>query len=202
MKRVALLIVGGVLWASCAGRGVICGSERIVESSRSSKPEWVMKKVEHSKGRMMFVGARTEAISFEDARTDARMDAVKAIAQLARNEMYADYERARNEMGIPEDNSDVGRVIREAVIAFSETVVKGAKEEEFYWERIEKRLCNPDRLKYYYNFWILLSIPESEFDNAKLGIIEKQIKEAKERNNREALEFLERVREKVLEKRE
>jgi len=201
MKRLLAGLIGLIV-VSCAGAKVKkeIGEREIVERSDDKKPEWVLKKVPKPKeGKIFFRGSRTRAVAYEDGITDARMDAIKGISQLAQTEMFATYERARKELGIPEDDKDVGRVINDGMIAFSETIVKGVVEEEIYWEKYKE--YEAGKVGYFYDVYMLVSISERDFRATAESIIEKQLKKAREEKNKKAEDFLNQMREEIRQKR-
>ncbi len=201
MRRV-LVGVMGLVFISCAGAKVKkeIGEREIVERSDDKKPEWILKKVPKPKeGKIFFRGSRTRAVAYEDGMTDARMDAIKGISQMAQTEMFATYERARKELGIHQDDKDVGRVINDGMIAFSETIVKGIVEEEVYWEKYKE--YEGGKVGYFYDVFMLVSISESDFRSAAESIIENQLKKAREEKNKKAEDFLNQMREEIKKKR-
>lgn len=201
MKRLLAMVIGMCV-LSCAGAQVKkeVGEREIVEKSDDKKPEWVLKKVPKSReGKIFFRGSRTRAVAYEDGVTDSRMDAIKGISQMAQTEMSALYEKARKELGIPADDKDVGRVINDGMIAFSQTIVKGIVEEEIYWEKYKE--YEGDRVGYFYDVYILVSISERDFRAAAESIVESQLKKAREEKNRKAEEFLNQMREEINKRR-
>lgn len=201
MRKLLIGIIG-LVFISCAGAKVPkeIGEREIIERSDDKKPEWIMKKVPKPKeGKIFFRGSRTRTVAYEDGVTDARMDAIKGISQMAQTEMFSTYEKARKELGIPQDDKDVGRVINDGMIAFSETVVKGIVEEEIYWEKYKE--YEGGKVGYFFDVYMLVSISESDFRSAAESIIENQLKKARQEKNKKAEEFLNQMREDIRLKR-
>jgi len=190
-----------ILLFACAGPQVKSEGEReVVERSDDAKPKWVTKKVPKPEaGKIFFRGARTRSTTYEDGMTDARMDAIKGIAQMAQTELYSDYEKARAEFGAPKDDKDIGTVIKEGINAFSETVVNGVIEEDTYYEKYKEYASG--KVSYFYDVYLLVSISDKAFKDAANSILEKQKEKARAEKNTKAEDFLDKMRDRIEKKR-
>ncbi|MFQ6104628.1 MAG: hypothetical protein ACE5OP_10090 [Candidatus Glassbacteria bacterium] len=149
-------------------------------------------------GVMYFRGLKTGAVSLEAALTDARMHATRQVAEMVQTKANVDYENARVEYGLARDDSDIGNVIRDGIIMLSDAVVQGIKEKESYWEKVQE--VTHDGVRYFYNFYMLVSLSEEDYKRIALEVIERQKEEARARNNTKAEEFLDKFRQEIQER--
>jgi len=194
---VVLLIV--MLLAGCAGtKRYKIGEEWLVESS-GGKPGWLTEIPATKDGIMYFRGVKTQASNLDGGLTDAREHAARQVAEMVESEVHIDYERARVEYGIPKDDEDIGSVINDLMIAFTDAMVQGVKEKESYWDR--KGQQGASGISYLYDVYTLVSLSEDDYKRIANNVFEKALEKAKAEKNKKAEKLLEGFREEVMERR-
>jgi len=76
---------------------------------------------------------------------------------------------------------------------------EGVKEKESYWEKVEE--ATSAGVRYFYNFYTLVSLSEDDYKRIAVDVIERQKEEAREKNNEKAERFLDKFKEEVLERK-
>ncbi|PNU18652.1 hypothetical protein C2E25_16520 [Geothermobacter hydrogeniphilus] len=179
-----------LLWG-CAGQKQLPGSETVVETSGGDRPDWVTEVPEDEDGLMFFRGFKTKAVTLEGGLTDARENASRQIIEMIEQRGMADYSNVRVERGIPESDADIGSVINDGLKILSDNVVRGIKERETYFEKVE--VFTGSGLKYYYNVFSLVAIPENEYRVAMQRAVDTLKVRAREQNNAKAEAFLDEM---------
>jgi len=192
-----LLLYTILLLVSCATPEILKFGERKVIDTSGKKPDWVVHIPKPSNGKIYFSGSRTRGVTFEDSRTDARMSAIAQISDQAKTEFRHYYERARTEEGLPMDDKDIGFVLNDGMIAVSEVVVSGVREEDTYYEKYQEKTATG--ISYFFDFYMLVSVPEENFERAQIETISKLQKKAREKKNEKAEKLLERMRKEIRE---
>jgi len=170
------------------------GERKIIETS-GKKPNWVVHILKPDKGKIYFTGSRTRGVTFEDSRTDARMMAIAQVSDQAKTEFKHRYERARTEEGLPADDEDIGFVLNDGIIAVSEVVVSGVREEDAYYEKYKEKTATG--ISYFYDLYMLVSMPDENFERAQIETVNKLQKKAREKKNEKAERLLERMRREI-----
>ncbi len=201
MKKVLILLI---LLLVSIGLIVGCGKKQIIGhrelvSKSSSTPDWITVIPKAKKGMMFFRGIKTGAVSLDGGQTDARMHAARQVAEMVETKANVDYENARLEYGIPMDDKDVGTVIRDGLIMLSDAMVQGVKEKELYYEEISE--VTPGRLAHFYNCYILVTISEQDYRRIASQVIDRQKAKARAMKNKKAEEFLDKMKERVMQTR-
>ena len=189
-----LFLVSVGLVMGCAPRLPI-GHHETVETS-GSKPDWITEIPKAKKGMMYFRGMRTGAPTLDGGLTDARMHASRQVAEMVETKANVDYQNARVEYGIPMDNKDIGTVIKDGLIMLSNAFVQGVKEKKFYYEKVEEVV--PAGVTYFYNCYILMAISEQDYRIIASQVIDRQKAKARAMKNKKAEEFLDKMRERVM----
>jgi hypothetical protein len=190
-----LLLVSVSILVGCPQRAPI-GRETRVETS-GSRADWITVIPKAAKGMMYFRGMKTRAVSLDGGLTDARMHAARQVAEMVETKANVDYENARVEYGIPQDDQDVGSVIRDGLIMLSEAMLQGVKEKELYYEKIEK--IAPEGVTYFYNCYVLVTISEEDYRRIAFQVIDQQKAQARAMKNKKAEDFLDKMRDRVVE---
>ncbi|HEY4715726.1 MAG TPA: hypothetical protein VII00_01320 [bacterium] len=199
MKKIILLFLvffSGIILSFCAHNKPV-GSQTILEKS-GSRPSWITEIPESKKGIMFFRGLKTNAATLDGGINDARHHALQQIAEMVSTEVNVDYERARVEYGIPKDDKDIGSVVRDAVIALSQQVVKGAREKESYYEKIEE--ITAGGVHVFFNVYMLVHLSEEDLKRTANEVIEKEKGKARDKKNKKAEDFLENMRKDIIER--
>ena len=201
MKKVLILLILFLvsigLIVGCAGRPRI-GHQEVVYRS-SSKPDWITVVPKAKKGMMFFRGMKSRAPNLEGGETDARMHAARQVAEMVETKANIDYENARLEYGIPRDDKDIGTVIRDGLIMLSDAMIQGVKTKEIYYEKLEEVV--PEGVTYFYNYFVLITISEQDYRMIASQVIDRQKAKARAMKNKKAEEFLDKMRERVMQTR-
>ena len=201
MKKVLILLilflVSVGLIVGCAGRPRI-GTQKVVERS-GSRPDWITKIPKAKKGMMFFRGIKTRAPNLDGGLTDSRMHAARQVAEMVETKANVDYENARLEYGVPRDDKDIGTVIRDGLIMLSDAMIQGVKEKELYYEKVEEVV--PEGVTYFYSCYILMTISEQDYRRIASQVIDRQKAKARAMKNKKAEEFLDKMRERVMQTR-
>jgi len=172
-----------VLFTFCAcGAGQVVqavGEENVVEVSRKEKPIWLSQPF-CPKGAVCARGSRTRAAALEHARTDAHYDAVKDFARRLESKAKALFSSARDEGRIPElgESPEIDNAIKEFFAAASRLRIQNVKEEDFWWKKV-KSFGEDQRIHYYFDYEILLSIPETTWRAKVKELIDRQKNKAR-----------------------
>jgi hypothetical protein len=189
VKVVGMVAVLGLMF-SCAAKKPI-GTQTLI-SKKGDCGDWIYNIPKTKDGIAFFRGAKTGAVSEEGGLNDARMHAAQQVAEMVKTEANVDYERARVEYGIPKEDEDVGSVVRDAFIALSDAIVQGVKEVKSCVERYEE--VTHEGVRYFFNVYTLVSISEEDYKRIAARVLEKEKEKARERNNKKAEEFLDKMR--------
>ncbi len=201
MKKVLilliLLLVSIGLIVGCAKRLPI-GHQKVVETS-GSQPDWITVIPKAKKGMMFFRGIKTRAPNLDGGLTDSRMHAARQVAEMVETKANVDYENARLEYGVPRDDKDIGTVIRDGLIMLSDAMIQGVKEKELFYEKVEEVV--PEGVTYFYSCYILMTISEQDYRRIASQVIDRQKAKARAMKNKKAEEFLDKMRERVMQTR-
>jgi hypothetical protein len=193
MQKVAtVLTVMAFVVIGCGGKQKVVtnlNNEVVVETSKE-KPGWVdnpqdekLKKEEKERKVAFFQGVVTKTHYLEDANSDARADAMEAVALTCQEEIQYVMEKARTSLS----EEEVGRLIKEAQRIISDVLVKELTLEDFYYEKRK----NVDEDQVYFRYWALYSVPKGELKKAAETTIEKQ---RQQQATEEAKKFLDEVK--------
>jgi hypothetical protein len=199
MKHVRLLLMIGIV----AGFAIGCASaptaptagQRTVIKESGKTPDWVTHVPAEENGMLYFRGYRTRALAYEDGLTDARMDAMRNIAERVQTVVHTSYEKARVEYGIPKDDQDAGRDLEDGIIAQAKAAVTGAKEKDAWWQEYTE--TSPGRVSYFYDVAILMELSKADFERSLANTLEGAEQKAKDAKNQKAAEVLERMRQDI-----
>ena len=169
------------------------GLREVIERMPEKKPGWIVHLPSPKNGRVYVIGTRTRGTTMEDARYDAYQMALRNAAVLAQDKIKSIFERARTEMGIPEDDKDIGFVLNDMMRAVSKVKIEGAKEEDAYYEKYKE--MTKSGISYFYDFYVLVSVPSESIDRAAFSAIERE--QRREDLNQRAAKLLEEMRKNI-----
>jgi hypothetical protein len=192
-----LLLVSVGLIVGCAKKQVI-GRQTLVYKS-SSTPDWITIIPKVKKEMMFFRGIKTGAPRLDGGETDARMAASRQVAEMVQTKANIDYENARVEYGIPKDDKDIGTVIRDGLIMLSDAMVQGLKTKELYYEKWEEIV--PAGVTNFYNCYVLMTLSQEDYRTIAAQVIDRQKAQARAVKNKKAEEFLDKMKERVMQTR-
>jgi hypothetical protein len=194
MRRsvIILVIVGiAVSFMACGSKPPEMGEQFIVERVPEDAPRWRTRPPVERDGKQFFVGVKTHASSLEAGNTDARQNAIQKVVEYIGGTGMVDYTKARVEAGLT-DEGDAGNYVEDGYRFLAESIAQGVREDETYYERVKE--WNLDGWHYFYNYYVLISIPEDALQRSALAAFQAQADEARERNDAKAEAFAERLR--------
>ncbi|MCG2676858.1 DUF4384 domain-containing protein [bacterium] len=146
-------IVTGILFIS-----LISGCASTKRKPVTKKPPWVTGEL----GKYEFRGLATGKRTREGAEHDAFSNGVRQIMESIGIRVASEYESKRREKG------DLFEIeVKSRLKAKSRAVLSGVRLKETYW--IEKEEIIQGIKKYFYDAWVLIEIPEEEYEKAKRG---------------------------------
>ena len=193
MRRsiLTIVIVGiAMSLSACGSKLPEMGEQFIVERVPDSAPRWRTRPPVERDGKQFFVGVKTHASSLEAGNTDARQNAVQKVVEYIGGTGMVDYTKARVESGLT-DEGDAGNYVEDGYRFLAESIAQGVREDETYYERV--REWNLDGWHYFYNYYVLISIPDDAIVRSAQQAFARQAEEARERNDAKAAAFAERL---------
>ena len=158
----------------------------LVYPSEKPRPQWSMQiGVEDVPGKLAFVGSAQKSSDEQAARREAEEDALKAFARYcgvdARFEEQMVTAQQTNDRGIivsVRSGTDVSKLE-------SEISTRGASIEKRYFEKYATKGARREPSTSYFNMWILLTVPQSEYRR----IVQKKEEAEKEKEFRTVTEY-------------
>lgn len=124
----------------------------------TKKPPWVTGEL----SKYEFRGIATNKRTREGAEHDAFSNGVRQIMESIGIRVASEYESKRREKG------DLFEIeVKSRLRAKSRAVLSGVRLKETYW--VEKEEIIEGVRKYFYDAWVLVGIPEEEYERAKRG---------------------------------
>ncbi len=185
----SLLIVSFALTPmfACGSKGPKpTGEEKVVETSRPDKAEW-MGKPTCPEGRVCAQGSRTHSKKLEHGKTDAHHAALKQFANDLQTKVKSLYEAGRQEDG--GDSGVLTEAYKELYAAASKLNISNVKLEDFWWRKL-KVLEGDQEYHYYYDYFILVSISEASWKKQVQALIDAAKKKAGEANQQELVDAM------------
>jgi hypothetical protein len=183
-----------MLFAACATKQPQIGEQFIDERVPDKRPSWITKPPRDSDGKLYFIGVKTRASSLENGNTDSRQHGIQKIVEYIGGTGMVDYTKARVESGVT-DEGLAGNYIEDGYRFLAESIAQGVREDESYYERV--REWRPDGWRYFYNYYVKLSIPEDALERAARMAFDKQAAEARAKNDERAAAFADRLRQQL-----
>ncbi len=199
MKYVRMLLMigiaaGFVMGCASAPAAPTTGQRTVIKQS-GNMPDWVTTPPKEKNGNMYFMGYRTRAIDYEDGVTDARMDALRKVAEMVQTVVHTSYEKARTEYGIPKDDQDAGRDLEDGIIAQAKAAVTGADQTAGWWEEYTE--TDAGRISYFYDVAVLMELSKTNFDKSLDNTFQSAEQKAKDAKNKKAADVLKRMRQDI-----
>jgi hypothetical protein len=199
MKHLKMLLMTGLV----AGLAIGCASapavptagQRTVIKESGNMPDWVTHVPAEKNSMLYFRGYRTRALAYEDGLTDARMDAMRNVAERVQTVVHTSYEKARVEYGIPKDDQDAGRDLEDGIIAQAKAAVTGAKEKDAWWQEYTE--TGDQRVSYFYDVSVLMELSKADFERSLANTLEGAEQKAKDAKNKKAADVLDRMRQDI-----
>lgn len=152
-----LLLLLSLFVVSCIHR---IGKKELIRTIPDKKPYWIDGKVPPN----YYVGIATQKLTLEGAREDAEKDAIKKILEEAGVTVEDEYEKRREESG-----DEFNLVVKSRTRVKAKGNIRDVKGVESYVE--EWRVSNGG-VRYFYNAWVLIKVPEGEVERVREEIKE------------------------------
>jgi len=191
---IVALITGFVI--GCASTPTIPPvGQRTVMKESSKMPDWYTHVPAEKNDILYFRGIKTRALAMEDGLTDARMDAMRNIAERVQTVIHTSYEKARTEYGIPKDDQDAGKNLEDGIVAQAKATLIGVKEKDAWWEEYSE--TGAARVSYFYDVAVLMEFSKSDFDKSLANTLGNAEQKAKDEKNKKAADVLDRMRQDI-----
>ncbi len=187
-KLLALAALAGAL--ACGSKNVAelddapVGTQVIVERSEGDRPDWIMEPPQDEDGYKYFSGGEEGytdyALGFRMAKAEAMQELGESVLGIWSSLLQA------SEVGGKDQIQQYARNFQE--LAVKEISLSGAETEERYYERVAEKTGYG--VEYRYNTFVLLKVPEEEYNLAQVRALEQLRDRAREDNNASAEEFI------------
>jgi hypothetical protein len=176
--------------AACGSKNVAdldeapVGSQVIVERSDGSRPDWILEPPEDDDGFKFFSGGEEGytdyALGFRMAKAEAMQEMGESVLGIWSSLLQA------SSVGGKDEIQQYARNFQE--LAVKEISLSGAETEERYYERVAEKTAYG--VEYRYNTFVLLRVPEQEYNMAQVRALEELKDRAREDDNVDAQEFI------------
>ena len=187
-----ILALGALLGAmGCSGAAKVAeleeapvGTEVVVERSDGSRPDWIVQPPEDDDGLKFFSGGEE---GYTDYAMGLRMAKAEAWQELGESVLgiWSSLLQA-SEVGGKDRIQQYARNFQE--LAVKEISLSGTEVEERYYEKVAVKTTYG--VEYHYNAFVLLSVPEMEYNTAQLRALEQLRDKARRESNTDAEEFI------------
>ncbi len=175
MKQMSLLIASAMLVFLTIG----CAEKQTKPQStfelRQEQCPWCINEP-HMEGDMLyFVGLSKVYAAEQDARNDARKNAIRSVVTYIGAALKVKVEEARVSYGLSSDAIDSVGVMREFEKMLAQSLVSRLKTEKWYMEREETATGKG------YKYFVLAKLPKSSIDNPYKAFAERKKAEAEQK---------------------
>ncbi len=191
---ITALFGAALMLSACGSKPPEIGQQIVVERIPDDRPRWITRTPADEDDRMFFIGVKTHASSLENGNTDARQNAIQKVVEYVGGTGMVDYTKARVEAGLT-DEGQAGNYVEDGYRFLAESVVNGVREEETYFEHVKE--YRSDGWRYFYNYYVKLSITQEDLRRAAAAAFERQAAQARAENNARAEAFANRLREQL-----
>lgn len=185
-----LMLVASFMLAACGPKNYDVGYQEVIERVPDKRPRWIHSRPPDKGDRMFFVGLKTHASSLENGNTDARQNAVQKIVEYVGGTGMVDYTKARVEAGL-KDEGEAGNYVEDGYRFLAKSIVNGVREEETYYEHVKEK--GTDRWKYFYNYYVKMSITGKSLRQAASRAFEAQAAAARAKQDAKAEAFAKKL---------
>ncbi len=188
-----LLALGAVFGAlGCGGAARVeelyeeapVGTEMIVERSDGDRPDWITEPPDDDDGMKFFSGGEEwysdYAVGLRMAKAEAWQELGESVLGIWSSLLQA------SEVGGKDRLQQYARNFQE--LAVKEITLSGTEVEERYYERVAVKTTYG--VDYHYNAFVLLRVPEQEYQMAQLRALEQLRNRAKQERDADAEEFI------------
>lgn len=197
MRRTVLPILAAgaaLVLAACGSKPPEIGQQFVTERVPEDRPNWITRPPRDRDNKLFFVGFKTHSSSLENGNTDARQNAVQKIVEYIGGTGMVDYTKARVEAGLT-DEGQAGNYVEDGYRFLAESIAQGVREDETYYERVKE--WRPDGWHHFYNYYVLISIPQDALQRSAAMAFERQAAAARAKNDARAEAFANRLREQL-----
>ncbi len=191
----AVAVVAGLVIGCASAPPAPTAGQRTVIQESGKMPDWVTHVPQDTSTMLYFRGFRTRALAYEDGLTDARMDAMRQVAERVQTVVHTSYEKARVEYGIAKDDQDAGRDLEDGIIAQAKAAVTGAKEKDAWWQEFTE--SSPERISYFYDVSILMELSKADFERSLDNTLQSAEQKSIAAKNKKASDVLARMRQDI-----
>lgn len=140
------------------------GEETVIEKSNDDTPDWLFKTPKDQDNKIFFVGRKDRIfkrnLGIQQAKASATSEIAKKISQRVRTEFV------ETATGTNISEESIQEHLDYTVAYVADNVhVSAVQDEEIYWERV--KVLTSEGIKYYFNIFVLVSIPKEEYQKAK-----------------------------------
>jgi hypothetical protein len=188
LKLLALAVLLAPL--ACGGKNVEeldeapVGTQVVIERSDGDRPDWILDPPDDDDGFKFFSGGEEGytdyALGFRMAKAEAMQDMGEAVLGIWSSLLQS------SDVGGKDEIQQYGRNFQE--LAVKEISLSGAETEERYYEKVAVKTGYG--VEYRYNTFVLLKVPEQEYNMAQVRALEELKNRAREDNNVDAEEFI------------
>lgn len=175
---------------ACGGKNVAeldeapVGTQVVVERSEGSRPDWILDPPKDDAGMKFFSGGEEGytdyALGFRMAKAEAMQEMGESVLGIWSSLLQASAVGGKNQV------QQYARNFQE--LAVKEISLSGAETEERYYEKVAVK--TPYGVEYRYNTFVLLKVPEQEYDMAQVRALEQLKDRARADDNTNAEEFI------------
>jgi hypothetical protein len=160
------------------------GSEVIVERSESSRPDWAIDPPKDKDGMKFFSGGQE---GYSDYALGMRMAKAEAMQEMGESVMsvWSSLLQA-SQVGGKDQLDQYARNFQE--LAVKQISLSGAETEERYYEKVAVKTAYG--IEYRYNGFVLLKVPEQEYQLAQARALQQLKKQAQQDGDTSAEEFI------------
>lgn len=196
MKIAFALLAAILLISGCASQQPARGSSKMVEASRTNKPDWVEKRLIEQTSDLYFVGTIASVKDLTLGEEQAEYQAKKTIASSIQESFEREFSSATSGSNATAAAGVLGQRLESALSASTSRVqVRGIVPVERYWERVET--VTDDGVASSFNVAVMVRLSRAEYDRARRLILEDAAKADQFQADRQAQEVLDRVRNRL-----
>jgi hypothetical protein len=167
------------------------GTEVVVERSQGDRPDWILEPPEDKDGMKFFSGGEE---GYSDYALGLRMAKAEAWQEMGESVLgvWSSLLQA-SEVGGKDQIQQYARNFQE--LAVKEISLTGTETEERYTEKVAVKTSYG--VEYHYNAFVLLTVPEQDYQMAQLRALEQLKRKAQDDGDASAEEFIDEAIERL-----
>ncbi len=187
MRSYIYLLLAVFVVSGCAStqKNRIIGSEKIIEKSENSRPDWLLKPW-YEKGDMLYYsGGVTGKNNYELSLRQAKAEAIKNLTEGVQIKVRTEFSEAIRGTNVSEN--DIGVFVQDSIGMVTENLnIQGIIPKTQYYEKLERTTAVG--VEYIWNSYVLISIKKDDYIQARNLAIKGIADAAKQENNKKAEE--------------